>query len=314
MEPFKTFVIGNKTDCRFYFSDRYYNLNYSSSDTSSMAFRVAYDVATRSKNNKELCASVGSMLCDVSYGFKVSVVEALDGIGVKPCFVRLPSEAHKHNIEQDKVPEMDSPTISVIFGYCIILLFTDTNNACYSTYMSECFRELQRRAGCDPAGTKLHIPFNFREANAIRAMLGASLSLRQTLIRFLIGTTNRVVTGALGPVCQYLCSILSWSGMHELVLMKEVLVKPQSPVLIEPCVSREAGNLFEAWEAIGSSSVPQFFKHMASNEEQLKVEHSRFPTLIAVAQKLDKEYNGSNFANSAVNSISEFNPKEFALP
>ncbi|KAJ1414337.1 hypothetical protein SESBI_18876 [Sesbania bispinosa] len=52
---------------------------------------------------------------------------------------------------------------------------------------------------------------------------------------------------------------------------------------------------------------------MASNEEQLMVEHSRFPTLIAVAQKLDMEFDGPNVANSAVNSISESNPKVLAL-
>ncbi|KAJ1414339.1 hypothetical protein SESBI_18878 [Sesbania bispinosa] len=183
---------------------------------------------------------------------------ALNEIGVKPCFVTLPNYADEHNINLANVPKIDWASILVIFGYCIILLFTNTTNEVnYSTYMSKCIRELQERAGCDPAGTELDIPFDFPKANAVRTMLGASSHLRQ--------------------------------------------------------VSLEAENLTEAWKSIDSHSYPQFFKHMASNVDKLKVDISRFPTLIAVAQQLDKERSGPNVSNSAETSTADSNPKVLAL-
>ncbi|MCI87532.1 hypothetical protein A2U01_0108816, partial [Trifolium medium] len=46
--------------------------------------------------DKELCTYVGSMLCSVVPGFRNSVVAALNGIGVRPRFVSLPSQAEEN--------------------------------------------------------------------------------------------------------------------------------------------------------------------------------------------------------------------------
>ncbi|KAJ1420839.1 hypothetical protein SESBI_13986 [Sesbania bispinosa] len=143
-----------------------------------------------------------------------------------------------------------------------------------------------------------------------RDRFGASLCLRRSAIIFL---TNSIDSGGSGlvPVCHYLFNILSWSGVHELILMNELLVKPQSPVLNDPRVSREVENFTEAWEAIASSSAPQFFKHMASYVQQLKVDRSRFRTLIAVAQELERVNDSANSVEET--SIAESNPTVKAL-
>lgn len=77
-------------------------------------------------------------------------------------------------------------------------------------------------------------------------------------------------------------------GWSEFTLMNDMLVRPQSPVLLDHRVSREVDNLTEACEAVASCPHPQFFMHLASNSELLKLESSRFPTLIAVAEFLKK--------------------------
>jgi len=81
--------------------------------------------------------------------------------------------------------------------------------------------------------------------------------------------------------------------MRHLVLMNDFLVIPQS-VLFEIRVSREVENLIEAIAEVTSYPYPRFFVCVASNCERLKVEASMFPTLIAVAYKLEKGVNNNN--------------------
>jgi len=65
--------------------------------------------------------------------------------------------------------------------------------------------------------------------------------------------------------------------------MNDFLVMPQSPVLLDIRVSREAENLNEAIAKVTSYPYPRFFVCVASNLERLKVEASMFPTLTAVS-------------------------------
>ncbi|GAU48149.1 hypothetical protein TSUD_302820 [Trifolium subterraneum] len=118
---FEVNVMGNMTDCDFYIPDK-------SGDNTALAFRVAYEAATTcycsgSNDEKKLCAYVESMLCSVAPGLRESVEEALIGIGIRPCFVSLPSQADAHKIVESKLPPLDWPSILVIFGYCFIILF-----------------------------------------------------------------------------------------------------------------------------------------------------------------------------------------------
>lgn len=290
MKSQTTSHIGNHTHCDFYL-------------TGNLAFRVAYKMAKQSKNNKELCAHVGSMMCAVSEGLRSYVETALKRLGIWPRVVSLPSGAEKLNINVDEVTKMDWPTILVIFGCCILLLFEHhTDEESYKTHMSNRIRELQGRVGYDPASADLDVPFDFTRAKAIRTMLGASSTLREALVRYMMGNIMYVDSGA-GSVCQYLFSVLSWSGMYEFTVMTKVLVKPQSPVLNDPSVSSEVENLIEACEAVSSHPHPQFFMHLASLAEQLKVDCSRFPNLFVVAQELDRGGNGSSIANSVITSM-----------
>ena len=152
-------VMGNMTDINFYISD-------------VKGDKITTDMAAKdSKNNKELCACVGSMLCSVVPGFRNSVEEALNGIGIRPRFVSLPCQAHENSIVVSDLPQLDWPSILVMFGYCILLLFKPNFNENYThnNYIPTCIRELQAKARCDPSN-KLDIQFDATKANAITTM------------------------------------------------------------------------------------------------------------------------------------------------
>ncbi|MCI53181.1 hypothetical protein A2U01_0074427, partial [Trifolium medium] len=69
----------------------------------------------------------------------------------------------------------DWPSILVIFGYCILLLFKfNSNNDAvgYGKYISNCIRGLKAKVGWDPSNKLDTIPFDATKANAISTMLG----------------------------------------------------------------------------------------------------------------------------------------------
>ncbi|KAL5097792.1 hypothetical protein RYX36_002119 [Vicia faba] len=88
--------------------------------------------------------------------------------------------------------------------------------------------------------------------------------------------------------------------MHHLVLMNDYLVTPKSPVLRDLRVSREVEDLNQAIAKVSSYRYPQFYMFMVSNLERFKIDPSMFPTLIAVAQVLEKgDYNVTNLESSS---------------
>ncbi|KAK2448453.1 hypothetical protein QL285_007714 [Trifolium repens] len=290
--------IGNLTDHTFYISDDKVRCG--------MAFSVAYNTAKNSNNNKELCVNVASMLCNI-YGtptaFRTSTEAALNRIGIRPSkVVWLPYMAKECNIDKNKIPQLEWPTILVYFSSCVLVLlkkFTDEES--YSDFMSRCVCDLREIVGYDPDAT-LDIPFDFRRANVIKTMLGSCLTLRHDVIRFILRKTNWG-DAEIGNVCQYLCKELAWSQMHHFILINEVLVKPQSPVLFDDRVSSEVEDFIEASEAVVSHICPQFYMLVVSYFEMLMVHSLRFPTLIAVAQELKKgEEDTDGGSSSGTNS------------
>ncbi|GAU48151.1 hypothetical protein TSUD_302840 [Trifolium subterraneum] len=174
------------TDIDFYVQDV-------NGDTTGMAFRMAYYAAKyHSKNNKEFCTYVGSMLCSVVPGFRNSVEAALKEICVKPRFVSLPSQANETNIAISKVPQLGWPSILVVFGYCILLLFKlsfhNDEGYCYNNSVSHRIRELKAKVTWDPSNT-LDIPFDATKSKAVSTMLG-SRDLRVTVLTFLMNNSN----------------------------------------------------------------------------------------------------------------------------
>ncbi|WJX23331.1 hypothetical protein P8452_12545 [Trifolium repens] len=108
-------MMGNMTDSNFYIPD-------AAGDNTGLSFRFAYNAAkkyTNSTNTKELSVCVGSMLCSVVPAFRNNVEAALNGIGIRPRFVSLPSQAIQNGIVISEVPALDWSSILVIFGYCI---------------------------------------------------------------------------------------------------------------------------------------------------------------------------------------------------
>lgn len=121
-------------------------------------------------------------------------------------------------------------------------------------------------------------------------MIGESLTLRTSVIELIMGNMNEEHPTSIHSVCQYLFDKFSWSGIDELKLLNEVLVVPQSDILRDPQHSSEAENLREAVATVHSHRYPQFFMQLASNEELLKVESSRFPTLIKIAKEMKERH------------------------
>lgn len=109
----------------------------------------------------------------------------------------------------------------------------------------------------------------------------------------------------IGLVCQYLGNELAWLDMHHLVLINDLLVAPQSPVLRDYRVLREVENLKQAIAKVSSHPYPQFYVFMVSILERLKIEPSMFPTLVAVTQVLERGDNNvanlESFSTKAVN-------------
>ncbi|CAI8590296.1 unnamed protein product [Vicia faba] len=162
----------------------------------------------------------------------------------------------------------------------------------------ESIRHLRERARCDP-DVKLDIPFDFKEANAIKTMIGSCSTLCSHSIEFLLWHMNCQNSG-IGFVCQYLGNELAWMDMHHLVLMNDYLVTSKSPVLRDLRVSREVEDLNRAITKVSSYRYPQFYMFMVSNLERFKIEPFVFPTLIAVAQVLEKgDYNVTNLESSS---------------
>ncbi|CAJ2662597.1 unnamed protein product [Trifolium pratense] len=245
----KTNMMGNMTDCIFYVPDV-------AGDCTGLAFRVAYDKAKSydsNKTKKQLCSYVGSMLCAVIPGFRNSVETALKGIGIRPEFVSLPSQARKINIVISEVPQLDWSSILVIFGYCVLLLFKVDNEdffcfkyMCLSRPSHVKISKLKEKLGCS---SYLNIPFNENDEYAIRTMLGTR-HLRETVITFLMNNFDHP-DSQICSLCQYLSNTLSWSGdMRVFAVINERLIKTKSPVLSHSAITAEVDNLEETMKAI----------------------------------------------------------------
>jgi hypothetical protein len=201
-QPNMQFEIINKmgffTECNFYVPDE-------KGDINGLAFGMAYHKATKDfkNNNKELCASVGSMLCSVVPSLRNSVEAALNATGVKPRFVSLPSQAHENNIDISNAPQLDWPSILVMFGYCILLLFYGTTGN--HNYIFDCISNLQPKVRYDPKN-KLDIPFDPIKIKAVKTMLG-SRDLCKTVITFLRNNCNHP-DSQVSNMCKHLNTIL----------------------------------------------------------------------------------------------------------
>ncbi|RHN72997.1 hypothetical protein MtrunA17_Chr2g0293741 [Medicago truncatula] len=213
-----------------------------------MAFSAAYDATKDSKNSKELCTYVGSMLCFVVPEFRKPVEAALKEIGVSLRFVSLPSQAHENNNVDSKLPQLNRFYILVIFGYCIFLLFNARKEVCWYNRCSEPTSTDRIYALCTKLGfppyNDLHIPFNQQNEYAIYTML-ATPSLRFS-------------------------------------------VKTKSPVLSDSRVTTEVYNLSLTSHAVGNFKYFYYFSHLCLDSELFLFDLSRFPTLFAVAMELDR--------------------------
>jgi hypothetical protein len=241
--PFQINKMGNMTDCNFYVPDV--------GDNSGLAFCAAAQDAFYSKDNKNTCAYVGSVLCLVVPALKNSVEEAFNGIGIRPRFISLPSQADENKISISCVPKLDWSSILVVFGYCILTLFKIDNklinlDSDFTTKRPVLgwIEELQVKVGC-PGKYISIIPFDEKSEDAIRTMLGTH-ALRTSVIDFLMKNFDHS-DSQISSLCNYLSYTISWSGdMRVFTVMSKWLLKTKSPVLSGSRVKLEVDNLEES--------------------------------------------------------------------
>ncbi|WJX27652.1 hypothetical protein P8452_16444 [Trifolium repens] len=234
------------------------------SDNSGLAFCAAAQDAFYSKDNKNTCAYVGSVLCLVVPALKNSVEEAFNGIGIRPRFISLPSQADENKISISCVPKLDWSSILVVFGYCILTLFKIDNklinlDSDFTTKRPVLgwIEELQAKVGC-PGKYMSIIPFDEKSEDAIRTMLGTH-ALRTSVIDFLMKNFDHS-DSQISSLCNYLSYKISWSGdMRVFTVM-----------------------------TIASHTYPQYFSHLCSASELFHLDVSRFPNLFYVALVLEK--------------------------
>ncbi|XP_027187548.2 uncharacterized protein [Cicer arietinum] len=236
----------NTTDCDFYIPD------VTGGDNTGIAFRVAYEKANHiiGVDSNKLCSYVGSMLCSVVPGFRNTVEQILNGIGVRPRFVSLPSQATENNITISSVSEMDWSSILVIFGYCVLVLFKIDNDELFNcddytigniNSNTKRIKELIAKVGCCRKSFS-SIPFDKEKENAIRTMLGTH-ALRNIVITFIMDNFKNP-DSQISTLCNYLSEVLSWSGdMSVITVMHKWLVKSDSPVLLNIELVEEVDNL-----------------------------------------------------------------------
>lgn len=283
-------MMGNITDYNFYIPDE-------AGDSTGLSFRAAYYAARNYGfgDHKNLCTCVGSMLCSVVPAFRNSVEAALNGSGIRPRFMSLPSQAQEYRktIPIAEVPESDWPSILVVFGYCVLILFKmDSEIFGRGTYVTNSphtnrIDELRTKVGCH-RNYLSGIPFKPQTENSIRTVLGTH-ALRNSVINFLMRNFNHS-DPQICSLCHYLSYVLSWSGdMRVFTVLNERLVKTKSPVLSDLRVVPEVENLEELIKAIASYTYPQYFNHTCLVSELFYLDVSRFPTLFTVVLELEKE-------------------------
>ncbi|CAI8590300.1 unnamed protein product [Vicia faba] len=147
------------------------------------------------------------MICSLAPGLRNSIEKALNLISVKPCFVSSLSQAHENGIVVFGFPPLNWPSIFVIFGYCILLLFKFNTNvsAPYQTHILNCIHELKAKVRWDPSNT-FHIPFDVIKTKTVTTMLG-SPELQETVKKFLMSNINHSDSQVCN-FCKYLSIIL----------------------------------------------------------------------------------------------------------
>ncbi|GAU48140.1 hypothetical protein TSUD_302730 [Trifolium subterraneum] len=135
-------------------------------------------------------------MTDMVPAFRNSVEAALNGIGIRPRFVSLPSEACQNSIVISEVPALDWSFILVIFGYCILILFNihsklfDSNVGWAGrSLLTLKIDELRTKVGCPHDYYYSVIPFDQPIVISVRTMLGTH-ALRNSIITFLMENFN----------------------------------------------------------------------------------------------------------------------------
>ncbi|KAK1395421.1 hypothetical protein POM88_014477 [Heracleum sosnowskyi] len=183
----------------------------------------------------------------------------------------------------------DYPSCLTIFGFCLLLLFKNCNQANYNSYANARLSALRAVNGAPP-DVMITNPFSLKKAQAVRAILGAIHALKKLVIELII---NRIHgTETCRPIFPYLATILEYNEMSAFRLSYETLVITESPILKDSRVSGEVSNLFEAVGLINKSKHPKYFRYLAPKEQVSKIDRARFPTLAAVAQKIKAELMG----------------------
>ncbi|KAA8550333.1 hypothetical protein F0562_002017 [Nyssa sinensis] len=233
-------------------------------------------------DDKQICAYYAAAMCCVFNILEPFFKDALKQIVADAKDTIVPASETLIEIDQ-QVPVAHQPRCLMLFAQMILVLFHNITPSTYANFITNRINALRAVIGMMSTETDLQA-FEVDKAQVISTIMGANNCLKKLVLMKLIqvGSTDT----QLGAVCANLCCTLAWTEMAGLVFICDMLLLTNSPVLRDPRVASEVMNLAVAFWLITASDYPQYFRILASNHEKMLLERSRFPTLIAVAQRL----------------------------
>lgn len=238
-------------------------------------------------------------ICCLMPGIAEELQAAVRSMGRSLRIIKIPSDAARNGLTVPSEIIYLSKAIA-IFGYLVIMLYKNVKESNFREFSNKRFKALRAVAG-DLRHEEGYISvFNdVEDAMCYRNSYGQNYQIRKAVLSAVLGITND--NCRLFNVRFYVTKILSWTDMAGYHVVEECLVCPDSPVLKAPELATEVSNWKKADEAIQKTDKPEYYRILQEDPASCSIlKRANFPTLIAVAEKLQNRWFGSS--NIVVNA------------
>lgn len=230
-------------------------------------------------------------------GIAEEVQAAVRSMGRRLRIIRIPSDAASNGLT---IPQeiMKFPKAVGIFRYLVIMLYKNVTKSNFREFSVKRFKALRAVAGDYRADKEYVSVFNdVEDAICYRNTYGHNYQIRKAVLSAVLGITND--SGPFINVRSYVANFLSWTDMRGYCLVHDFLVYADSPVLKAPELATEVSNWKKANQAVEETNFPEYFRILEEDPTSCStVKRSNFPTLIAIAEKIENGGCGSNKVNA----------------
>lgn len=117
-----------------------------------------------------------------------------------------------------------------LMSSCLIAFLKDVSRVDYDIFVSEMVHVLAGKLGMpDDKISSFKFPFQVPQVNEVCNILFNDKTVKTEVLKYMIWCSQRSKKKAL--MARYVCHVLSWSGMENLVCIYKKLAMPLSPVL-----------------------------------------------------------------------------------